>query len=347
MMTGEEGEQIEEAEAMYHVVVAEVLRELGYQDRAEESYMKAVSIDPCNSQIRVRYSAFLAHTGRIGAALAELEDVLAAEPGNAFARLNYGLALEQSGDFSRAAAAVTECLKAEPASSELWCTLGRLLERDGRAVEAVGCYRESIAFNGENPRPHYDLGNLLLRLGEPEAAETGIARSGAARPAGPGRGLQLRRRPRAERFPGRPGRSPSPAGRRRAGGRHGPFPLRHPAGEARPPGPGRRSIRGRRRARPGAQGRMPRPRRAVAAQGQLLRPDRTPGHESPAAAWARTRSTTSSAMPTTPRTCKTPTSITSSSTDFTDVFRGLTGFIESIPECMKSTKWHYWIGTVS
>ncbi len=74
-MTGEEEEQIEEAEAMYHVVVAEVLRELGYQDRAEESYMKAVSIDPWNSQIRVRYSAFLAHTGRIGAALAELEDL--------------------------------------------------------------------------------------------------------------------------------------------------------------------------------------------------------------------------------------------------------------------------------
>src|SRR5512147_2110043 len=124
IMTGEGEEQIEEAEAMYHVVVAEVLRELGYQDRAEESYMKAVSIDPCNSQIRVRYSAFLAHTGRLGAALAELEDVLAAEPGNAFARLNYGLALGQQGDFEGATLAIRECLRAEPVSSELWCTLG-------------------------------------------------------------------------------------------------------------------------------------------------------------------------------------------------------------------------------
>jgi tetratricopeptide (TPR) repeat protein len=171
MMTGEEGEQIEEAEAMYHVVVAEVLRKLGYQDRAEESYMKAVSIDPCNSQIRVRYSAFLAHTGHIAAALAELEDVLAAEPGNAFARPNYGLALEQRDDFPGATAAVVECLKAKPASSELWWTLGRLRERTGRAGDAVRCYRASIGFNGENPRPRYDLGNLLLQLGEPAAAE--------------------------------------------------------------------------------------------------------------------------------------------------------------------------------
>jgi Flp pilus assembly protein TadD len=169
IMAGEEEEQIEEAEAMYHVVVAEVLRELGYQDRAEESYMKAVSIDPWNSQIRVRYSAFLAHTGRISAALAELEDVLAAEPGNTFARLNYALALEQRRDFTGAAAAAQECLRAEPTSSELWCTLGRLMERTGAEGDAISCYRASIGFNGENAKPHYELGNLLLRLGDPDA----------------------------------------------------------------------------------------------------------------------------------------------------------------------------------
>ncbi len=178
IMAGEEEEQIEEAEAMYHVVVAEVLRELGYQDRAEESYMKAVSIDPWNSQIRVRYSAFLAHTGRIGAALAELEDVLAAEPGNAFARLNFALALEQKGDFDAGGIrGQRNACRPSRVSSELWCTLGRLLERNGRTDEAIGCYRSSIAFNSENARPHYDLGNLLLRQGETEAAESELLES--------------------------------------------------------------------------------------------------------------------------------------------------------------------------
>jgi hypothetical protein len=63
-MTGEEEDQLDEAEAMYHVVVAEVLRELGYSDRAEESYMKAVD-GPWNSYITHPVQRVPAHTGRV------------------------------------------------------------------------------------------------------------------------------------------------------------------------------------------------------------------------------------------------------------------------------------------
>jgi Tfp pilus assembly protein PilF len=168
-MAGEE-DLVEEAEAMYHVVVAEVLRELGYPDRAEESFMKAVSIDPWNPQIRARYGAFLVHTGRLEAGLRELRGVLDVEPGNAFARLNVALALEMYAMYAPAAQELEHCLRAEPDSSELLATYARLLRGAGEAGRAVACYRDAIARNGENQRARHELGTLLAEQGDDEAA---------------------------------------------------------------------------------------------------------------------------------------------------------------------------------
>lgn len=169
-MSQKEGDPLEDCEAMYHMVVAEVLREMGYHDRAEESFMKAVSMDPWNTAIRVRYGAFLAHTGRYEAAIGEFRRILDMEPGNMVARLNLSQALEHYGMLDQATHEILQCLHRTPDSPILLHAYGRLLELGGNAPAAEACYRESLLGGDDNHAAHCDLGLMLYRQGNLEEA---------------------------------------------------------------------------------------------------------------------------------------------------------------------------------
>lgn len=161
----------QEDDAVQQVLKAEVLREFGYLDRAEDAYMHALDMDPYNARIRVRYGTLLLETGRVEAARKELARAVEDEPKNPLARQYLALALADMGEYETAASLIREAIAISPPNAELFYHYARIMETMNRPDDAITAYVTAIDTDHDFQKAHYDLGLLYARTGHISLAE--------------------------------------------------------------------------------------------------------------------------------------------------------------------------------
>lgn len=84
--------------------------------------------------------------------------------------LALGLKSHQGGDFARAEAVYRQVLQQDPRCADALHLLGCLSDQMGRAEAAAALILQAIEVNRKVPAYHYNVGNVLLRLGRTDAA---------------------------------------------------------------------------------------------------------------------------------------------------------------------------------
>jgi tetratricopeptide (TPR) repeat protein len=115
---------------------------------------------------KVRMAQSLMKAGRVGEALAELDEAIAKHPDNAPLRLHYGRVSFQAGRFPEAEAAFREALELDPYLTDARNYLGAVLQELGRYAEAEEQYERALEDHAY-PTPellHLNLGLLFLEL---------------------------------------------------------------------------------------------------------------------------------------------------------------------------------------
>lgn len=96
-------------------------------------------------------------------------------------------------DLAGARAALLELLAQNPRDADATFRLGLVEERDGKSAEAEVRYRAATELAPDDPRPHNNLGLLLLARQAPDEARASFERGLAARPDDPNLNVNLGR----------------------------------------------------------------------------------------------------------------------------------------------------------
>ena len=99
---------------------------------------------------------------------------LALQPNSLEANYNLGVVLADSGQYEEAASQFRRTLELNPQSAAAWNFLGVCHAASQRYTEAEFHYRRAIELQYQFPDAHFNLGQLLLRLGR---LEEGFAES--------------------------------------------------------------------------------------------------------------------------------------------------------------------------
>jgi len=108
--------------------------------------------------------------GRIDAAAAACERLLARDPRNAPALHLLGLIADGRSDHARAAGLIQSAIAADPAVGLYHFNLGNVLRELGRAEEAATSYARATALDPRRFAAWFNLAQLLAERGQPEQA---------------------------------------------------------------------------------------------------------------------------------------------------------------------------------
>lgn len=97
------------------------------------------------------------------------ERVVELEPRHAEARVNLGRLQHEAGELDAAEAQYRRALELKPDPTAFF-NLGILLEDRGRFPESIRAYESALALDAGLADAHFNLANLLERLGDPRGA---------------------------------------------------------------------------------------------------------------------------------------------------------------------------------
>jgi tetratricopeptide (TPR) repeat protein len=120
---------------------------------SEESFQRAIELNPNYPDAHVVYAQLLRITGRGEAALAEVQHGLEMDPYNAFFQQQFALQLSAAGRHAEATARLQALLAAQPGFPPAHETLWATLYKEGRYEEAL---HQAVAFLGDR-----ELGDVL------------------------------------------------------------------------------------------------------------------------------------------------------------------------------------------
>ena len=201
--------------------LALVLKRADRLTEAADELERAVAIEP-RAEAQYTLGVIYWQQGNLDRAAAALRAAVAVEPEYADAYATLGAVLKQKGDGTNAAAALRRAVALRPDSSAPHYTLGQVLEQNGDAAEAsqhfaeaerlrkqaqlvqeagvwttvgsqrldagdllgaLDCFRRAATvFDGYAPA-HYQMGRVLEKLGQPEAARTAYAKAHRLNPS--------------------------------------------------------------------------------------------------------------------------------------------------------------------
>jgi len=118
----------------------------------------------------LRLAAQHGQAGDLGAALSEVEQVLAVEPDHVDGLHLLALLHQQRGDLDGAVTVLRRALERAPDFAVLWETLALVLKEGGRADEALASQHEFCRLVPENFEAWHELGEMCLRAERLDAA---------------------------------------------------------------------------------------------------------------------------------------------------------------------------------
>jgi arylsulfatase A-like enzyme/Tfp pilus assembly protein PilF len=144
---------------------------------------KAVEIQPKLTRNRVNLAGCLIGLGRLGDAEAELKGILAEHPRFPLVSFHLGLAYEGEGRLEEARAAYAAEIDHDPKMAAARFNLGNLLLRLGDPAGAEEQMRELIAITPEEPRGYYFLGRARMARSADAGEVESLVRQGLGRSA--------------------------------------------------------------------------------------------------------------------------------------------------------------------
>jgi choline-sulfatase len=120
--------------------------------------------------------------GKAGAALADLEALVAADPPNAVFRAKLAQALRERGQLDRAVPLYRRAAADAPEDPEAWYNLAAALQEAGQLREARTAIERALRLDPGRPESHNTLGIVLLAERRPEEARREFAAAAAADP---------------------------------------------------------------------------------------------------------------------------------------------------------------------
>jgi tetratricopeptide (TPR) repeat protein len=112
-------------------------------------------------------------------------EVLASDPKHTDALHMLGLVFKETGRLGEAIAALQNALAQQPSNAVLWTNLGVIYHKAEQSQQAVECQLEAIALQGNLPEAHFNLALAYRGLGQSESAIAAVSRATALRPRYP------------------------------------------------------------------------------------------------------------------------------------------------------------------
>lgn len=145
---------------------------LGRLDEAEESYKRAIAINPNYSDFHNNLGFIFARSNKLYEAIKSYKEAIVLNNNNALAYSNLGNVLKVLGRLDEAKENYRKALVLDPGNSNNHTFLGLVLRDFGKYDEAMQCFRKAIALDLKNSTAHYHLGIVLFEFRKyKEAAE--------------------------------------------------------------------------------------------------------------------------------------------------------------------------------
>jgi tetratricopeptide (TPR) repeat protein len=123
-----------------------------------------------------------AHAAR-ESAIASADAAVNLSPGDPEAHFVRGALLEASNELPAAIAEYRKAASLRPDDYVLWLSLARTSELNGDTAGALAAARQAVPLAPYYAQPHWQLGNLLVRLGEKEEGFRELSLAGESNPA--------------------------------------------------------------------------------------------------------------------------------------------------------------------
>jgi tetratricopeptide (TPR) repeat protein len=128
-------------------------------------------VDAAKVASEINAAMALSREGKVDAAIATYEALLASAPGVPLVHYNLGAAYKKKGDLPKAEAAMRRALELDPAFVDGYVGLATLLAESGRQDEAIEVIRQGAAANAQSGRLQYALGVLAEGKGDVATAK--------------------------------------------------------------------------------------------------------------------------------------------------------------------------------
>ncbi len=126
--------------------------------------------DPADHVNRTALAVVYLQVGRVGDAVAQLEEAIRTAPTFAPAHYNLGTALVEQGKRAEAIEHYRRAVEIKPSYPEAHNNLGGVLLSLGNLEEAAIQFRLTLQFDSQNADAHFNLGSLLQAQGKLDAA---------------------------------------------------------------------------------------------------------------------------------------------------------------------------------
>ncbi len=153
------------------VGLGDVYRRIDLDQLAEDSYRKAIALDPGSRPARVSLAMLLCEIGKNDEAVSLLRAMGREDPGDPFLWAELAINALHRGKPREAIPLLEKYNRVEGRQSWGWANLGRAHADAGDLEPAEKAYREALAVNPRSPLPHLWLGQLLIEKGRKEEAD--------------------------------------------------------------------------------------------------------------------------------------------------------------------------------
>jgi tetratricopeptide (TPR) repeat protein len=157
--------------AAAHLLAAQMMVRLEFEELAETELKKAIEMDPRIPQAHYLLGQAALFRGRLDEARALLGKELATNPGHAMALYRIGDAYLREARWDEAIAALQKSIWLSPYFSGPYILLGRAYLKKGQPATAEGMLNRAIEYDPNNKSAHYLLGQLYQQTGRAAEAK--------------------------------------------------------------------------------------------------------------------------------------------------------------------------------
>jgi tetratricopeptide (TPR) repeat protein len=161
--------------AAAHLLAAQLMVRLEFEDLAEAELKKAIAKDPRIPQAHYLLGQAAIFRGQLEEARTLLGKELELNPGHAMALYRLGDAYTRESRWDEAIAALQKSIWISPYFSGPYILLGRAYMKKGETATAEGMLRRAIEYDPNNKSAHYLLGQLLQQTGRADEAKRELA----------------------------------------------------------------------------------------------------------------------------------------------------------------------------
>ncbi|HWA99500.1 MAG TPA: tetratricopeptide repeat protein [Pirellulales bacterium] len=142
--------------------LANAYAEIGNLNAAIEHYQRAIQLNATNSDAFTNLGQIYRQIGRYDLALDMCRRAVTAAPQQTVLHVNLAMALIDLNMMEDALAEANIALGQGPNRADVQNVLGIILARQGRFAEAAVYFRRATELDPSDPRPHYNLGQMIL-----------------------------------------------------------------------------------------------------------------------------------------------------------------------------------------